>query len=68
MLLERGGVGLNEDKTALVFQILDQIVPHLGVFVQVMKSCRDELFRESIYLYVNALIHYLMLIMCRGRV
>ena len=45
MLLERGGVGLNEDKTSLVFQILDQIVPHLGVFVQVMKSCRDELFR-----------------------
>ena len=44
MLLERGGVGLNEDKTLLVFQVLDQIIPNLGVFNEVMKSVRDELF------------------------
>ena len=50
MLLERGGVGLNEDKTLLVFQILDQIIPHLGVFTQVMKSCRDELFGSFLLL------------------
>ena len=46
MLLETGcgEPGPNEEKMILVFKVLDQILPHLGVFVEVMKLCRDEIF------------------------
>ena len=48
MLKECGGPGPTEDKMILVFKVLDQIMPHLGVFTKLMKMCRDEIF-EAIY-------------------
>jgi hypothetical protein len=46
MLAELGGAdaGPTEDKLLLVFKVLDQLVPHLGVFSSIMKLCRNELF------------------------
>ena len=44
MLLEKGGSGPNEDKMILIFQILDQMIPQLGVFAKIMRMIRREIF------------------------
>ncbi|KAI0233898.1 hypothetical protein LSAT2_015868 [Lamellibrachia satsuma] len=43
-LLEQKGGILTEERTILVFDVFDKILPHLGVFQKVMEMCRDELF------------------------
>ncbi|ELU04076.1 hypothetical protein CAPTEDRAFT_225603 [Capitella teleta] len=50
MLAELGGYGTGptEEKLLLIFKVFDQIVPHLGVFVSIMKMCRDEIF-DAVY-------------------
>ncbi|KAK2176160.1 hypothetical protein NP493_678g01056 [Ridgeia piscesae] len=47
-LLEEKGGPLTEERTILVFDVFDKILPHLGVFQKVMQMCRDELF-NAIY-------------------
>jgi len=44
MLKECGGPGPTEDKMILVFKVLDQIIPHTGMFMKLMQMCRDEIF------------------------
>lgn len=43
-LLERNGQSLTENRIAIVFDVIDKIVPHLGVFSRVTKMCRKELY------------------------
>jgi len=45
-LLEEKGGPLTEERTILVFDVFDKILPHLGVFQKVMQMCRDELFSQ----------------------
>ena len=48
--MEKAGLGLSDQRTLLVFQILDQIVPKLGVFAPVVRNIRNELLGEYRYL------------------
>ena len=45
MLLDKGGLGMGPtvEKTVVTFQLLDKIVPQLGVFAGVMKLVCEEL-------------------------
>ena len=47
-LLELGGLenGPTEDKTIVVFHTLDCLIAQLGIYKEVVKTCRDELFSE----------------------
>jgi hypothetical protein len=47
-LLDLGGLGNGptEDKTVLVFHTIDCLIDQLGVYKEVMKTCRNELFGE----------------------
>jgi len=49
MLLDKGGLGTGPttEKTVVTFQLLDKIVPQLGVFTGVMKLVRDELHGKN---------------------
>lgn len=55
LLLDKGGVesGPNEDKAVATFQVLDSIIPRLGVFAEVVKLCRNEIFGESLLISVD---------------
>lgn len=47
-LLDLGGLGNGptEDKIVLIFHTFDCLVERLGVYKEVLKTCRNELFGE----------------------
>ena len=49
-LLEEKGGRLTEDRSILVFDVFDKMLPHLGVFQKVMQMCRDEFFSQFHFL------------------
>ena len=46
MLLEKGRERPSEDGVVLVFRLLDELIPHLGVYTRLISLARDELFGE----------------------
>jgi len=53
LLLDKGGLGTGptEGKTIATFQVLDRIIPHLGIFVEITRLCRNEIFGMHILLF-----------------
>ncbi len=56
ILLEKVGTGLTEERILLVFRILDQVLPQLGVFSKVVKKMRDEIFGNCFTIVLNLLL------------
>ncbi|XP_013415715.1 uncharacterized protein LOC106177476 isoform X3 [Lingula anatina] len=48
LLIEQGSPKPSQDRALLVFQALDDLLPHLGVFTKVMKLIRDDLY-DAVY-------------------
>lgn len=48
LLLEQGLPRPSPERTALVFRVFDELIPHLGVFTKVMKMIREEM-HDSIF-------------------
>ncbi|XP_072030797.1 uncharacterized protein [Amphiura filiformis] len=45
---QKESAGLSEDRATAIFQVFDEVLPHLAVYHQVLQLVRDELF-ESVY-------------------
>ena len=45
---QKESTGLSEPKATAIFQVFDEVLPHLAVYQQVLQLVRDELFGEYI--------------------
>lgn len=43
---QRETQGLSEDRAQAIFSVFDEVLPQLGVYQQVVRMVRDELFGE----------------------
>ncbi|PVD30283.1 hypothetical protein C0Q70_09547 [Pomacea canaliculata] len=45
MVLEHGATGLTEERMVLAFQVLDELIPQLGLYSRIFTKLREDLFK-----------------------
>lgn len=50
LMKENDAKKMTEERSLLLFQVLDNLLPHLGVFKPILSRIREELYGEIVFM------------------
>lgn len=53
LIKEHDAGKMTEERSALLFQVLDNLIPHFGVFKPILSRIREELYGERVIIIVH---------------